>query len=827
MIGSNMDRREDFTPDEGTKDGQMFGLGPGTSSFWTLKATGLAIGSLAAFLVLAAAAWVLSATIVPWDSKNHFYPMFRFLGDALRHGEIPFWNPYIFAGHPAIADPQSLIFTPTLALLAFVAPDASMQQFDLAILAHLGFGGFCFLGLARRWGWHPAAAVLAAMIFMLGGAASSRLQHTGMIISYSFFPAALWCLEIALERRSYRFAILFGVMGALMALGRDQVAFLLCSVLIGRLLFAAIRADGFFAYLWSRAGVLAVGGSIAIALLLVPAALTLQFLAESNRPGIAFGMAAAGSLAPVNLITLIAPNFFGSLDWIYDYWGPDYETMAQADFTDRAINYLFVGTLPILLVFWHGLGAGRALERRMRFFAILLGLGLIYALGRNTSLFGLAFDLFPGVSLYRRPADASFIVNIALAATAGYLLHRYIEEGPPPIVAPGWSGRILPLATLAAVGAVIAAGLGFSYREHHLGTSLVELAIGAALAASGTVLLMKLARGRTRILAAWLLIAVTGAELLWRNAASALNAEPAERYDIFSHMPAAAAAGLETLRHAIAADSRSGERPRVEILGLSGPWQNASMVLKIEDTLGYNPLRLNDYERAVGASQNSGDPNLRHYPGMFRGYHARLASLLGLEYLVLDRPLARLPRHIPRPRGTAIYSSDNMYIYKIGEAMPRAYFASRVKPVDIKDVLATQTLPDADLATEVLIHRPSQLSFQGENGFVRQDEPPTGFIHNAATAKKSARLEIIHYGMNHVAIDVESDRAGIVVLHDLYYPGWQVRVDGGRKPLLHANILFRGVEVMPGRHRVEFSFHPLSFENLAAAFSNVLHRKEN
>ncbi len=65
------------------------------------------------------------------------------------------------------------------------------------------FGGLCVLGLFRRWRWDPAGAVLAALIFMLGGAASSRLQHTGMIISYSFFPAALWCLEIALERRSY------------------------------------------------------------------------------------------------------------------------------------------------------------------------------------------------------------------------------------------------------------------------------------------------------------------------------------------------------------------------------------------------------------------------------------------------------------------------------------------------------------------------------------------------------------------------------------------------------------------------------------------------
>ena len=47
-----------------------------------------------------------------------------------------------------------------------------------------------------------AAAVLAAAVFMLGGPASGRLQHTGMIISYALFPPALLLLQLALERRS-------------------------------------------------------------------------------------------------------------------------------------------------------------------------------------------------------------------------------------------------------------------------------------------------------------------------------------------------------------------------------------------------------------------------------------------------------------------------------------------------------------------------------------------------------------------------------------------------------------------------------------------------
>ncbi len=803
------------------------GAADAQASVWTHGTFGGAVAFLLAVQAVGWESWQFTGTVVPWDSKNHFYPMFRFLGDALRHGSIPFWNPYHFGGYPAVADPQSLVFTPSMLLFALLAPNASMAAFDAVIAGHLLLGGVGVLGLARRWRWHPAAGVLAALVFMLGGSAASRLQHTGMIISYSWFPLASWSLGVALDRRSLRLAVVAGLFATLMALGRDQVAYLLCVTLAATVLRQAVRSRRALPYLRARLPAIACAGLVTLVCMLVPILLTMQFLHDSNRPGIAYGMALEGSLDPVNLLTLFSPDMFGSLDPVYDYWGPGAATLAGNDWTDRSIDYLFVGTLSVVLIVWQGLAGGRVLERGARSFLVLFVAALIYALGRHSPFFGTIFDWVPGVALYRRPADATFLMNIALAFLSGHLLHRFVTEGSPVVGgrrAAAWdvASWVAPVLTGGLVALLIGAGLAFARRAGHFEGSLRHVLCSAALASMVGVALVLGRTRRQRGLIASLLVAATAGQLVWRNSASPLNAEPASTYSAYDGLYPDQARGLTVLRQALARDEAAGGHPRVEILGLDGSWQNAAMVFKLQDTAGYNPLRIAAYERATGVAESANDLNLRGFPDTFRGYNSRLASLLGLDYLVLDRPVADLPRQVPRPRATLLFAGTRFYVYHLdGVAVPRVYLATRVVPVDSDALIESGTVPDFAVGRDVLVDADDMALLRSPT--LTNATSPATTADQPANGPASSTV-LTAYDDNQVSVAVEAAAAGVLVLHDIDYPGWTASVDGHTVPVLRVNLLFRGVEVGQGRHVVTFAFHPLSPANLIAAAASLLHR---
>src|SRR3954468_18090496 len=168
----------------------------------------LIVAIYALAFLLPAWPWLSGVVTVPYDAKSTFYPPLEFMARAFHSGESPFWTPNVFAGWPNIADPQSMLLSPLHVLLALVSAAPGMWANDAVTFTYLFIGGLGIILYCRDRGWHAAGALIAALAFAFGGAASARMQHTGQVISLAWLPVALFLLARALGRSSIRYGVL-------------------------------------------------------------------------------------------------------------------------------------------------------------------------------------------------------------------------------------------------------------------------------------------------------------------------------------------------------------------------------------------------------------------------------------------------------------------------------------------------------------------------------------------------------------------------------------------------------------------------------------------
>lgn len=69
---------------------------------------------------------------------------------------------------------------------------------------------------------------------------------------------------------------------------------------------------------------------------------------------------------------------------------------------------------------------------------------------------------------------------------------------------------------------------------------------------------------------------------------------------------------------------------------------------------------------------------------------------------------------------------------------------------------------------------------------------------------------ITEYAPERVTIQATLGGNGLLVLADMWYPGWQAYVDGREQPIYRVYHVFRGVYVPAGTHKVEFIYCPIS-----------------
>src|SRR5579872_679726 len=131
------------------------------------------------------------------------------------------------------------------------------------------------------------------------------------------------------------------------------------------------------------------------------------------------------------------------------------------------------------------------------------------------------------------------------------------------------------------------------------------------------------------------------------------------------------------------------------------------------------------------------------------------------------------------------------------DAYPNAFLVSGFQVVPegtAQDFLAKN--PEFDLRNNVILEGVSQndlVSLQGSK------------IDN------TSKTEIVSYQPNAVSIQTENNTPAVLVLTDLFYPGWKAFVDGKETIIYKANGLVRAIIVPAGSHDVKFSYEPQSF----------------
>ena len=725
--------------------------------------------------------WLSGAVTIPYDAKSTFYPPVAFMARAFASGQSPFWAPEVFAGWPNVADPQSMLASPLHVLLAFVSSAPGFQANDAVAFAYLFLGGLGIILYFRDRGWHAAGALVAALAFAFGCSASARLQHIGQVISLAYLPIALFLLARALDRSSWRYGALAGVAAALIVTGRDQVALLEIYVLAGFVL-AHWCGAGFAARLRASIKPLIAGGIAGALIVALPVILTELLALNSNRPEFSFVEAGRGSLHYTHLLSLVFPDLFGAMDPKVDFWGAGgfawNERFGMADlFLAQNMGLLYAGAVaPLLLIL--GTTRGWLWSREIRFFTIAALLTAFYAFGWYTPVFRGMYELMPGVKLFRRPADATFVFGAMLAVMAGYCVHRWLQGGR--------GSRVQKLIEKLIAAAIVIATVWLA--ETTVGASLAVTPIltGLCLAAAAIVMLL-VARSRSGLAATVLLGAFTTADLAFNNAPHESTGLPPAIYDALR--PDTRNETVALLRQRLAAQ-QPNHRDRVELIGIGYHWPNICLIHGCEQVFGHNPLRLKWFYDATRVGDTVAAPGQRPFSPLYPSYRSAFADLFGLRLIATGVPVEQIDKSIKPGDLTFVARTADAYVYENPRALPRVMLVGGWKVVDVAKLTTEGWPADADPAKTVLLEKPPPA-------------PPLPNSEPAGTARlaRTTNTEVI--------VEVSSPAGAMLVLNDVWHPWWRATIDGNETEIFRANAIFRAVQVPAGKSTLRFRFEPL------------------
>jgi hypothetical protein len=457
------------------------------------------------------------------------------------------------------------------------------------------------------------------------------------------------------------------------------------------------------------------------------------------------------SLPFEHLITLIVPNFFGE--------------PIRMGLLDSESHYEITYYAGVLIFFLVIAGGQLIRHRRLLFFLVLVSGALIWQLGPDGVLFVLLYRFVPGISMIQGPGRAGFIYIFAVVTVAG-LVWSELEHAPQDA-----AQHILGIFNKAFVWIISTIVIS---------AALAAFIVYATFKATGIAWTWHLANQLVQFLVVfWATMAVFAA---WKNRSLAprtLNvlAVLLVMFDLWSY-------GLKDVRSSsdpltsfwsdIASFMQHASDYRVAPeFDYEFYQNNGHLIQRVRSHFGYDPLKLARYQALLDSAPS---------------YFDRVYDLLNIEYEVTRKPLEFQETG---PRLGVSFEKGDLKMYRRPNVLPRAFIVHEAQVIsDDQEALAALHTAGFEVGRTVTLPA----------------APPCSLEPVVPSAEETA--QVVDESPNHLELTTRSEATGLLVLSEVDYPGWQVRVDGQPAQVLRADTTLRAVCLPAGSHAVRFDFRP-------------------
>jgi hypothetical protein len=755
-----------------------------------------AVVLLAVIAILVPELVFLDDVFIAPDTKA---PMsFRTVGNkSLEEGTYPLWNPYLFCGMPSFS---SLAYVPYVYPVGFIThilfTYAGFPAMTWLLLHYLLAGAGIYL-LARSYGVRPSISLLAGAAFMImpNIVASGANGHGSKVCAMAWMPLALLFARGIFENRNRigSAAVLAIVLGMQMLRGHLQISYY-TFLLIG-LLFI-FEAVGLFregkrrealtgTALLASSFVLALG--IAAVLVFPVRDYADWSIRGGSGGGLDYDYATGWSLSPKEIMTFFLPwsSGFGKVT----YWG-------SMPFTDYP-NYL--GQVTVLFAF---IGAVIVKGRAKWFLLTAAVLATMISFGKYFPvLYDPLFRFLPWFDKFRVPVMILIVQQLVLVVLAALgieeVMRRAEEDTLPESLRAGRLKWVLIACAVVLVLVLISAGSIRSAIESNPAVRARVKGEWAAFAAgrfandlvrtwffllltAGAVFLAAKRRVSTGLVIGVIaLIAIADLITIDSSIVRPDKTWRASNYRLIN--PLSKKEGLKTPTETVRYLSERDGYFRVFPVPASRPggWShnvfpfsdNSYMMSGVFSMGGYHAAKMKNYQDVMDAMFgvfNSG------------GMPLPILNMLNAKYFHSMFPIFR--ENSPFP---LLFEREKSYIYENPFVLPRVYMTGSYQVMKHEEALAAIVSQDFDPATVTLLEKEPQSAVESAEG---------------------SSAEIVSYGLNSISISAHVEKPCIMVLSEIDYPDWAVKVGGEEREILTANYCLRALPLEAGDHEIIFEY---------------------